>query len=238
MRILALQHEHDSGLDALEAPMRAAGADIEIWFSSETAAPQLPLEAYDGLIVLGGIANPDEAAQVPWLTLERSMIEATVRREVPVLGICLGGQLLAQATGGEAFRATDGPGIGWFPIRATEDQTEDELFGDLPESFHAFEWHHYCFTPPADATLIYNTPRFNQAFRYGRNAWGTQFHFEADPRTVEEWIDTARDEAITHGVDVANLRATTAQYGPEQVELCHRIALRFVEVVGRYAGAR
>lgn len=238
MRILALQHEHDSGLDALEAPMRAAGADIEIWFSSETAAPQLPLEAYDGLIVLGGIANPDEDAQFPWLTLERSMIEETVRREVPVLGICLGGQLLAQATGGEAFRATDGPGIGWFPIRATEDQTEDELFGDLPESFHAFEWHHYCFTPPADATLIYNTPRFNQAFRYGRNAWGTQFHFEADPRTVEEWIDTARDEAITHGVDVANLRATTAQYGPEQVELCHRIALRFVEVVGRYAGAR
>ena len=87
-------------------------------------------------------------------------------------------------------------------------------------------------------TLIYNTPRFNQAFRFGRNAWGTQFHFEAEPATVYDWIDTARDEAITHGVDVPNLRATTAQYGPTQVELCHRVALRFVEVVGRYAGAR
>ena len=129
-------------------------------------------------------------------------------------------------------------GIGWFPIRATEDQAEDELFGDLPASFYAFEWHHFCFTPPEDATLIYNSRRFNQAFRFGRNAWGTQFHFEAEPATVYDWIDTARDEAITHGVDVPNLRATTAQYGPTQVELCHRVALRFVEVVGRYAGAR
>ena len=238
MRILAMQHDDDSGLDALEAPLRAAGADIEVWYASRTAAPEHPLEAYDGLIVLGGIVNPDEDAQHPWLALERSMIEDALRREVPVLGICLGGQLLAQATGGEAFRAPDGPGIGWLPISATEDQAEDELFGDLPESFYAFEWHHFCFTPPEDATLIYNSPRFNQAFRYGRNAWGTQFHFEAEPATVYEWIDTARDEAITHGVDIEHLRSTTAQYGPTQVELCHRVALRFVAVVGRYAGAR
>jgi GMP synthase-like glutamine amidotransferase len=238
MRILALQHDHDSGLAALEAPLRAAGADIEIWFANETDAPEHPLEAYDGLIVLGGLANPDQDAEFPWLTLERSMIEDALRREVPVLGICLGGQLLAQATGGEAFRAPDGPGIGWFAIQATADLAEDELFGGLPESFHAFEWHHYCFTPPPDATPLYNTPRFNQAFRYGRNAWGTQFHFEADPPTVNDWIDTARDEAITHGVDIADLRATTSQYGPAQVEVCERIALRFVAVVGRYAGAR
>ena len=238
MRILVMQHDDDSGLDALEAPLRAAGADIEVWYASRTAAPEHPLEAYDGLIVLGGIVNPDEDAQHPWLATERSMIEDALRREVPVLGICLGGQLLAQATGGEAFRAPDGPGIGWLPIQATEEQAEDELFGDLPSSFYAFEWHHFCFTPPEDATLIYNTPRFNQAFRYGRNAWGTQFHFEAEPETVNEWIDTARDEAITHGVDIDNLRATTARYGPTQVELCHRVALRFVAVVGRYAGAR
>jgi GMP synthase-like glutamine amidotransferase len=238
MRILVFQHDHDSGLDALEAPFLDAGADVEIWFPNETAAPRRPLDAYDGLIVLGGLANPDEDAKFPWLTLERSMIEEALEREVPVLGICLGGQLLAQAAGGEAFQAPDGPGIGWFEVRGTEDQAEDELFGDLPEAFYAFEWHHYCFTPPEDATLIYNTRRFNQAFRYGRNAWGTQFHFEAEPETISEWIDTARDEAITHGVDIPNLRDTTAEYGPTQVELCHRVALRFVEVVGRYAGAR
>ena len=238
MRILAMQHDHDSGLDALEAPLRAAGTDLEIWFSNETAAPERPLEAYDGLIVLGGIANPDEDAQYPWLTLERSMIADALRREVPVLGICLGGQLLAQAAGGEAFRAPEGPGIGWDEIQATDGHAEDALFGDLPAAFHAFEWHHFCFTPPGDATLIYGTRRFNQAFRCGRNAWGTQFHFEATPETVSDWIDTARDEAITHGVDIPNLRATTAQHGPLQVELCHRIAERFVEVVSRYAGAR
>jgi GMP synthase (glutamine-hydrolysing) len=238
MRILVMQHDHDSALDALEPPLVAAGAELEVWFSNETDAPEHPLEAYDGLIVLGGIANPDEDEQFEWLTLERSMIEEAVRREVPVLGICLGGQLLAQAVGGTAFRAPEGPGIGWDMVEATEDQADDELFGDLPAAFHAFEWHHFCFTPPDDATVLYGTRRFNQAFRYGRNAWGTQFHFEADPATVHLWIDTARDEAITHGVDIPNLRATTDRYGPTQVELCHRIALRFVAVVGRYAGAR
>ena len=65
MRILALQHDDDSGLDALAGPLREAGAEIEMWFAHRTAEPEHPLEAYDGLIVLGGIANPDEDAIIP-----------------------------------------------------------------------------------------------------------------------------------------------------------------------------
>jgi len=238
MRILVLQHDDDSGLDALAGPLNDAGAEIEVWFAHRTPEPAHPLEAYDGVIVLGGIANPDEDAIHPWLTVERALIEEALQREVPVLGVCLGGQLLAQAAGGVAYRAPEGPEIGWNVIQGTDEQPSDELFGDLPAAFETFEWHSFCFTPPDDAVLLYGTERFHQAFRYGRNAWGTQFHFEAEPETVNEWIDTARDEAITHGVDIDNLRATTARYGPTQVELCHRVALRFIAVVGRYAGAR
>jgi len=236
-KILVLDDD-DSALDALEQPLREAGAEIEVWFSHRTPEPEHPLEAYDGLIVLGGIANPDEDAIHPWLTVERAMIEEALQGEVPVLGVCLGGQLLAQAAGGVAFRAPEGPEIGWNVIHATEDQADDELFGDLPPAFTTFEWHAFCFTPPAEATLLYGTERFNQAFRYGRNAWGTQFHFEAEPATILEWLVVGRDDALAHGVDFHAVSDATERYGATQVELCHRVARRFGAIVGRYAGAR
>ena len=238
MRILVLQHDDDSALDALEQPLREAGAEIEVWFSHRTPEPEHPLEAYDGLIVLGGIANPDEDAIHSWLAVERAMIEEALQGEVPVLGVCLGGQLLAQAAGGVAFRAPEGPEIGWNVIHATEDQADDELFGDLPPAFTTFEWHAFCFTPPAEATLLYGTERFNQAFRYGRNAWGTQFHFEAEPATILEWLVVGRDDALAHGVDFHAVSDATERYGATQVELCHRVARRFGAIVGRCAGAR
>ena len=86
--------------------------------------------------------------------------------------------------------------------------------------------------------LLYGTERFNQAFRHGRNAWGTQFHFEALPETILAWLETGRDEAVAHGVDFTAVSEATARYGAAQVELCHRVARRFGAVVGRYAGAR
>jgi GMP synthase (glutamine-hydrolysing) len=238
MRILVLQHDDDSGLDALAGPLNDAGAEIEVWFAHRTPEPAHPLEAYDGVIVLGGIANPDEDAIHPWLTVERALIEEALQREVPVLGVCLGGQLLAQAAGGVAYRAPEGPEIGWNVIQGTDEQPSDELFGDLPAAFETFEWHSFCFTPPDDAVLLYGTERFNQAFRYGRNAWGTQFHFEALPATITDWLETGRDEAVAHGVDFTAVSEATARYGAAQVELCHRVARRFGAVVGRYAGAR
>src|SRR3954467_2878684 len=126
MRILVLQHDDDSGLDALEGPLREAGAEPGAWFSRRPPEPAHPIEAYDGLMVLGGIANPDEDAIHPWLTVERGMIEEAPHREVPGLGVGLGGQLLAQAAGGIAFRAPEGPEIGWNAIQGTDEQPEDE----------------------------------------------------------------------------------------------------------------
>lgn len=238
MRILVLQHDDDSALDALEGPLREAGAEIEVWFSMRTDAPEHPPEEYDGLVVLGGIANPDEDAIHPWLGVERELIADALRRETPVLGVCLGGQLLAQAAGGVAFRAPEGPEIGWNQLEPTGDIAGDELFGAEADGFTAFEWHGFCFTPPGDAVLLYGTRRFNQAFRYGRNAWGTQFHFEAEPDTIYEWIETSRDEALSNGVDLSELRDETAIHAAAQTAVCHRVAARFGAIVGRYAGAR
>ena len=172
------------------------------------------------------------------MTYMRAAFEEALRRELPVLGVCLGGQLLAQAAGGVAFRAPEGPEIGWNVIQGTDEQPEDELFGELPAAFETFEWHGFCFTPPDDAVLLYGTERFHQAFRLGRNAWGTQFHFEALPGTILDWLETGRDEAVAHGVDFDAVRAATERYGTTQVELCHRVGRRFGAIVGRYAGLR
>jgi GMP synthase (glutamine-hydrolysing) len=238
VEILVLQHDGDSGLDSLEEPLADAGLRFEVWESHRKEAPDRPVAGYDGLIVLGGIANPDEDAEHAWLATERTLMQEALSRELPVLGVCLGGQLLAQVSGGTAGPAPGGPEIGWHTVRATPEQATDELFGGLPEQFRAFEWHGYCFEPPPTATLLYNNARFNQAFRFGKNAWGTQFHFEAAPDTIRDWFATARDEALAYGVDIDEVERGTQAYGAAQVSLCHTVAARFAAVVRRYAGSR
>ncbi len=238
MQILVLQHDGDSGLDSLEEPLREAGARFDVWESHREPAPNRPVTDYDGLVVLGGIANPDEDAEHAWLATERTLMRDALDRELPVLGVCLGGQLLAQVAGGTAGPAPGGPEIGWHEVRATPAQASDELFGGLPQAFRTFEWHGYCFQPPPTATLLYDNDRFNQAFRHGRNAWGTQFHFEAAPDTIRDWFATARDEALAYGVDIDEVERGTVRFGDAQVALCRTVAGRFAAVVARYAGSR
>jgi GMP synthase-like glutamine amidotransferase len=237
MRILILQHDDDSGLGSLEAPLRAAGAEVEVWQSHRKAAPNHGVVHYDGVIVLGGIVNPDQDDEHAWLATERFTLERAIEAGIPALGVCLGGQLLAQTSGGTAGPAPR-PEIGWHEIEATPALADDELFSVLPERFHSFEWHYYCFQPPARAELLARNERFNQAFRIGERAWGTQFHIEAMGGQIREWLEMAADDVRAAGLDPEAIAAETDARDAEHRAIAARLGERFAAIVNRYAVAR
>ena len=139
------------------------------------------------MIVLGGIVNPDGTDGDAPLDREREVIADAHARGLPVLGICLGAQLIAQATGGSAERLPAGE-VGWMPIEFAEAAASDALLAGAPRQLDVNEWHNYGCTPPADAVELARSPACIQAFRVGSTTWGWQFHVEVTRPVLEEWL--------------------------------------------------
>jgi GMP synthase (glutamine-hydrolysing) len=157
--------------------------------------PLPPHEEVAGAVVMGGPMNADEVERFPGLAAEREWLAEAVRREQPVLGICLGAQLLARALGAEV-RAGEGPEIGFAPVVVSD--PEDPLLGGLAPSTDVLHWHGDVFDLPDGAQpLASSAMTEHQAFRIG-NAWGVLFHPEADFALVEVWLAVSEmiEEAV------------------------------------------
>jgi GMP synthase-like glutamine amidotransferase len=229
VRILVAQNGRGGPIGALEGPLRQAGHELEVWHAPiDGPAPELG--GCGGLVVLGGVANPDEDERLPWVAEERRLVGAGLERELPVLGLCLGAQLLAQASGGESpfLGRLD---LGWRDVELTEAAAGDDLLGELPRRFRAFHWHRYGLKPPERAVVLATDALGPQAFRVGERAWGLQFHLEVDDRIVNHWLDVAPHEAEAADESVEELRAATAVEAPGSTERAHAVARRFAALV-------
>jgi GMP synthase-like glutamine amidotransferase len=151
------------------------------------AGDPLPsLTEVSAVIVLGGYMGVHDEGEYPFLRPLKSFMRRAAEADTPLLGICLGGQLLAQALGGEVRSSHRGE-KGLQEIRLTSGGHDDPLFAGLSSAFAAFEWHNDSFAvPPAAAHLAASADCPGQAFRY-RNAWGVQFHPEVDRKLVAAW---------------------------------------------------
>ncbi|MBF0475541.1 MAG: type 1 glutamine amidotransferase [Deltaproteobacteria bacterium] len=149
------------------------------------------------VIVLGGKMGVDDLAEFPFLVQIKEFIRATLAGGIPFLGICLGGQLLAQVTGGRVISRANEE-LGCHPISVTSQGEADPIFASLPQQFITFQWHHDSFVPPAGAALLASSDRCpHQAFRFGNSAYGFQFHPEATPSIVALWsADTPQSQDI------------------------------------------
>ena len=146
------------------------------------------VDEYEAIISLGGPMNVYEEAKYPFLKEEDKLIKKALREEIPVLGICLGAQILAKACGAKVRKA-DKKEVGWFKVNLTDACKRDPLFENMPAEFEVFQWHEDTFAIPKGALhLAESQTCLNQAFRFGRNAYGLQFHVEVTPEMIESWI--------------------------------------------------
>lgn len=142
----------------------------------------------DALIVLGGPMGVYEEKKYPFITKELRLLEDALKRKVPVLGICLGSQLLAKAAGGSIF-PSEKKEIGWYSVQLTDDGAEDKMFNGFPKRFMAFHWHGDTFTLSKHCTHLASSKLFPmQAFRAGDYAYGFQFHVEVTSPMIKQWV--------------------------------------------------
>jgi GMP synthase (glutamine-hydrolysing) len=189
-KILVIQHNDDDNLNDLAQPFFEAGHEIVQWHAAKTAAPVDSLDGFSGLVSLGAFAGVEEEAETPWMPFERKLIETALELEMPVLGLCFGSQLLASVAGAEVGKSGR-PEVGWYQVQMTEDAANDPLMSVLGPEPEVIQYHYDTFnwqTLPENLTILATANGMNQAFRVGKNAWGTQFHIEMNLPTMLGWI--------------------------------------------------
>ena len=192
-KILVIQHNDDDNLNDLAAPFLEAGLEIVQWHAEKTAAPVSSLEGFSGLVSLGAFAGVEDETSTAWMPVERKLIEEALAVEMPVLGLCFGSQLLASVAGAEVGKSGR-PEVGWYSVEMTEAAANDPLMSVLGPQPEVIQYHYDTFDwpteQPENLTILGTANGMNQAFRVGKNAWGTQFHIELNLPTTLGWIAT------------------------------------------------
>jgi GMP synthase (glutamine-hydrolysing) len=228
-RILSIVHQRDAG----SGVFAELDADLHEWMPPE--APPPSLDGYDAVMVFGGAMNVDQEERLDWLRPEKELLRGVLERGLPVLGVCLGSQLLAEAAGAEPRRARE-PEIGWHGVELLPGAADDPLLAGLSERLEVFSWHSYESPLPPGAVPLARSSVCLQAFRLdGRAAWGIQFHAEVTEATVHDWLADYRSDpdAVRMGIDPEALRAKTGERIGAWNETGRAIARRFLEAATR-----
>jgi len=210
VRVLAIVHQRDAGPGVFGEAIVAMGGELDEWTLAERPEPPGDPFGYDAVLVLGGAMNVEEGDRHGWIAEEEALLRELLEREVPLLGLCLGGQLLAAAAGSRARRACR-PEIGWHRVDVTREGEDDPLLGPLAPSFETFQWHSYEFPLPPGAVPLAESEVCLQACRLGERAWALQFHPEVSRTDALHWIEDYRadPDAVRIGVDPAVLGPET-----------------------------
>lgn len=195
MRVLSITHQAGpmGGGGTFEQHAVDRGDELTVWVASDTTTPGMPSD-YDAIMVFGGVMHPDQDAEHPWLAGETEFLRQTMAEGVPLLGVCLGAQLIARAAGSWIGPAEKGE-VGWHEVELTEAGSSDPVVGAaFPTRFDAFQWHYYTWELPAGAELLAANGAARQAYRLGDNTWAVQFHPEVNAGMLDYWFTTGASE--------------------------------------------
>ena len=172
-----------------------------------------------------------ETEQYPHLEDEIRLIQDTLERGIPVLGVCLGSQLLARALGAKVEPMGEKE-LGWGEVETTDEAFYDPLFGALDRSFTAFHWHGDAFELPEGGTLLASSrSTLVQAFRSGKRAYGILFHLEVDERLIRGMLDDFHDEAREAGEDPYEILRHVPEHLPQLMGRARRFHERFLRLL-------
>jgi GMP synthase (glutamine-hydrolysing) len=241
-KLLVCQHVAWEPLGTLDPKLRACGFRIRYVNFGRDPHARPSLEGYGGLVILGGPMNVDQVDLHPHLATEVSLVHEAIERNVPVLGICLGAQLIAKALGARV-RAADRKEIGWHDVRLTAAGSDDPVLRHLGPSPRLFQWHEDVFDLPTGATQLAGSERCaQQAFRYGANVYGFQFHLEVDEPLVARWLTVPAHlrqiESLGAELDPqAILGETRSRIGAHRT-IADRVFAELVAIFGRRGRSR
>jgi GMP synthase (glutamine-hydrolysing) len=229
VRVLSIVHGSEARTELFAPVVREGGHELYEWSLAWGSPPPRPLDDFGAVMVFGGAMHADQDEQHPWLRDETMLLQELLDRHVPILGVCLGAQLIARAAHGPVF-ALEEAEIGWYEVELTAEGADDPVLGRLPQRFEAFQWHYYSYGAPAGAVELARSATCTQAFRLGELVWGVQFHPEVNEEQVRGWL---RNEELPPGFDRATLEAETAQKMERWNELGRTLCAAFVETAAR-----
>jgi GMP synthase (glutamine-hydrolysing) len=234
---LAIVHQDDAGPGVFADAFATAGFHLDTWMPP-AGDPPADLASYDAVAVFGGDMHADQEELHPWLSAEKALLADLLAAGRPLLGVCLGSQLLAAAAGADVRRAR-APEIGWHQVTTGPAAAADPVLGFLPPEFTAFGWHSYEASLPPGGIPLAKSDVCLQAYRAGEAAWGIQFHAEVSPADLDRWtVNYEVDpDAVAIGLDHEALRERNAEeierWNEIGRELCGRFCRFALERVSR-----
>lgn len=232
-KIMVLQHVGHEPLGTLNPMLKDAGFRIRYVNFGRHPHSEPHLESYSGLIILGGPMGVYEADRHPHLKVEMRMIEQALKMDIPILGICLGSQLIASVLGAHVRKAPRWE-LGWCDVQLTAEGRGDSLFKDYAPTEKLFQLHQDTFDVPKSAVhLAKSSVCDGQAFRMGEKVYGMQFHLEVDHAMITRWLARTDNRKIIQTEstrDVESMERDTAQLISRNLELSQRTFSKFIEI--------
>jgi GMP synthase (glutamine-hydrolysing) len=235
-KLLVFQHVAHELLGTLNPLLKRAGFRIRYVNFARQPDADPNLHGYDGLIVLGGPMSVNDAGRLPHLTAEMRLIEQALKEDIPVLGICLGAQLIAKTLGAAVYPNPEKE-IGWYDVSPTGGAENDPLLAAFNQRETIFQWHGDTFDmPKSSCHLAFSILCANQAFRYGAKVYGFQFHLEVDEPMIHRWLRVPenRKEIASLGptYSAERIQSETAEHIARLGQLSESVFGGFINLFG------
>lgn len=234
LNVLVLRHEKCSSLGMLKPAIAKHNIPIQYLDVADNIQLYQPITHYSHVVVLGGAASTYEDEQYPYLRYAFQLVEAAIVARIPIVGICLGSQILAKILGAKVYRGPLGREAGWCDISLLESAQDDPLLKEFPQQFKVFQFHQDTFEIPANCVHLASSDRYpNQAFRYQDFVWAIQFHLDMDEQVISNCSNSLAQGLRNSGIydiTLEDMIAAGQAYSPAVQSLTDGFMTQFLQI--------